>query len=217
MSMLDLNYEEEQRQRNFGPVPAGSKVLVRISLQKPEYASEHDEMVAMTKSGLLQLRFKMEVCAGSYEGCYWYENITLPSRNQTIRLEENMQTACRIGGSMLRAMIESSRRIDPKAVDHKAASARQINSWLDLDGLQFPARLGIGKQSYQGKDGKTYWNNCLGSIIACTAKEYAHLMAGNEIITDGPVTGQQSQSRNSHTGDLPYDGTPPPDDELVPF
>lgn len=227
MSMIDLNDEQEQRERNYGPVPCGSKVLVRLEVQKPKYASRDDEMVAMTKSGLLQLQCKIEVCAGSYEGCWWYENITLPSRIQTIRLDENLQTACRIGGSMLRAIIESVRSIDPKASDQKATRARQINSWLDFDSLEFPVRLGIDKRPYEGKDGKTYWNNRLGSVIPCTAKEYADIMAGGEIITDGPVSGEESYKNGRQPSygqngvqvreSLPYDGTPPPDDDLVPF
>lgn len=222
MSMIDLNDEQEQRERNYGPVPAGSKVLVRLEVQKPKYASRDDEMVAMTKSGLLQLQCKIEVCAGSYEGCWWYENITLPSSSQTIRLDENLQTACRIGGSMLRAIIESARRIDPKATDQKSVRARQVNAWLDFDGLEFPARLGIDKRPYEGKDGKTYWNNRLGSIISCTAKEYADIMDGGEIIADGPTTGAAAwntgnRSNSAGHGSLPYDGTPPPDDDLVPF
>lgn len=138
MSMIDLNDEQEQRERNYGPVPCGSKVLVRLEVQKPKYASRDDEMVAMTKSGLLQLQCKIEVCAGSYEGCWWYENITLPSRIQTIRLDENLQTACRIGGSMLRAIIESVRSIDPKASDQKPrAHARSIPGWT-LTALNSP-------------------------------------------------------------------------------
>lgn len=221
MSMIDLNDEQEQRERNYGPVPAGSKVLVRLELQKPKYASRDHEMVAMTKSGLLQLQCKVEVCAGSYEGCWWYENITLPSRNQTIRLDGNLQTACRIGGSMLRAIIESVRHIDPKTTDQKAARARQVNSWMDFDGLEFPARLAIDKRSYEGKDGKTYWNNRLGSVIPCTAKEYADIMSGGEFITDGPTTGDTAantgRSNNAPHGSLPYDDSPPPDDDLVPF
>lgn len=222
MSIIDLNDEQEQRERNYGPVPAGSKVLVRLELQKPKYASRDDEMVAMAKSGLLQLQCKIEVCAGSYEGCWWYENITLPSRSQTIRLDGNLQTACRIGGSMLRAIIESVRRIDPKTSDQKAVRARQVNSWMDFDGLEFPAVLGIDKRSYEGRDGKEYWNNRLGRVIPCTANEYQDIMAGGEIIINGPTTGDSSgnagnRSNSAAHSRLPYDDTPPPDDDLVPF
>ena len=128
---------------------------------------------------------------------------------------------------MLRAIIESVRSIDPKASDQKATRARQINSWLDFDGLEFPVRLGIDKRPYEGKDGKTYWNNRLGNVIPCTAKEYADIMAGGEIITDGPVSGEESYKNGRQPSygqngvqvreSLPYDGTPPPDDDLVPF
>lgn len=123
---------------------------------------------------------------------------------------------------MLRAIIESVRRVDPKAVDQKAARLRQVNSWMDFDGLEFAARLGIDKRPYEGRDGKTYWNNRLASVIPCTAKEYANIMDGGEFITDGPTTGDDAgntgnRSNSVPNGRLPYDDTPPPDDNLVPF
>lgn len=95
--MIDLSQEQEQKSA-YGPVPSGSRVLVRLTIEKPKYASQDDELVAMAKTGLLQLFCRLEVAAGSYEGVAWYENITLPSRAQNIRLTEGQQKACGSGG-----------------------------------------------------------------------------------------------------------------------
>lgn len=218
---IDFNNEEEQIERNYGPVPNGSRVLVRLTLEKPQYASREDPDLAETKAGLLQLPCKMEVVEGTYAGCSWYEYITLQSSMQRIRLTENFQTACRIGGRMLRSIIEAHRGVDPKDTSNRAVNARVINAWGDLDGMEFPARLGINNKSYEGKNGKTYWNNRLGRIVPVTDKEYAEIKRGKEFITDGATCGEdtptQRGSAGSGGGNLPYDDAPPPNDFDVPF
>lgn len=218
--MIDLNHEEEQRERNFGPVPAGSRVLLRLSVLKPMYPSRDDEMLAETKNGLLQLAGKLEVVSGTYEGCNWFENITLPEGSQAIGLTDKQRIACRIGGSLLRAIVEAARRIDPKATDARSCRGRNVNTWLDFDGMEFPAKVKLDKEPYIGKDGRAYWKNRIAAVVPCTSKEYADLSRGGEIITDGPVRGEGGTARGAtrSPGDaqnLPYDDTPVPDE--VPF
>ncbi|MDE6735608.1 MAG: hypothetical protein K2J64_09110 [Desulfovibrio sp.] len=218
--MIDLNHEEEQRERNYGPVPAGSRVLLRLSVLKPNYPSRDDEMLAETRNGLLQLACKLEVAAGSYEGCAWYENITLPPSSQATSLTDKQRTASRIGGALLRAIVESARRIDPKATDARSCRGRSVNGWLDFDGMEFPAKVKLDKEPYIGKDGRTYWRNRISTVIPCTDKEYAEISRGGEIITDGPVRGEGGgapRGKSSHRDgqNLPYDDTPLADD--VPF
>lgn len=194
--MIDLSQEQEQKSA-YGPVPNGSRVLVRLTIEKPKYASQDDELVAMAKTGLLQLFCRLEVASGSYEGVAWYENITLPSRAQNIRLTEGQQKACGSGGRTLRAIVEAVRAVDPKDKSQQADRKRILNSWSDLDGMEFPARLGISKEPYEGKDGRMYWSNTLGRILPCTDKEYQEVMNGGEFITDGPVVGDQQQQRQA--------------------
>lgn len=207
--MIDLSQEQEQKSA-YGPVPSGSRVLVRITIEKPKYASQDDELVAMAKTGLLQLFCRLEVAAGSYEGVAWYENITLPSRAQNIRLTEGQQKACGSGGRTLRAIVEAVRAVDPKDKSQQADSKRILNSWSDLDGMEFPARLGISKEPYEGKDGRMYWSNTLGRILPCTDKEYQEIMNGGEFITDGPVEGDQQPQRQAtrQTGSYADTGYP---------
>ncbi|MGM9989329.1 hypothetical protein [Desulfovibrio piger] len=188
--MIDLSQEQEQKSA-YGPVPSGSRVLVRLTIEKPKYSSPNDDLVAQAKSGLLQLFCKMEVAAGSYDGVCWYENITLPSREQNIRLTEGQQKACGSGGRTLRAIVEAVNSVDPKDKSPQADRKRALRSWSDLDGVEFPARLGISKEPYEGRDGRMYWSNTLGRILPCTDKEYQEIMNGGEFITDGPVEGDQ--------------------------
>ena len=225
--MIDLSQESEQKSA-YGPVPSGSRVLVRLTIEKPKYASHDDELVAMAKTGLLQLFCRLEVAAGSYEGVAWYENITLPSRAQNIRLTEGQQKACGSGGRTLRAIVEAVRGVDPKDKSLEADRKRVLNSWSDLDGMEFPARLGISKEPYEGRDGRMYWSNTLGRILPCTDKEYQEIMNGGEVITDGPVVGDQRQQRQAPRQSDGYadtgspsggyaDRAPGSENDLVPF
>lgn len=219
---IDFSREEEQKDRNYGPVPSGSRVLVRMTLEKPKYASRNDPDIAETKNGLLQLPCKMSVVDGTYAGCSWYEYITLQADMQTIRLTESQQTACRIGGSTLRAIIEAHRGVDPKDKSPRADKARMINAWGDMDGMEFPARLGINRKGSEGKDGRIFWNNCIGRVLSVTDKEFPEIKRGAEFITDGATKGDDAPSTRSKNGSgdgpLPYDDAPLPDDsDLVPF
>ena len=204
--MIDLSQEQEQKSA-YGPVPGGSRVLVRLTIEKPKYASRDDEMVAMAKTGLLQLFCRLEVAAGSYEGVAWYENITLPSRAQNIRLTEGQQKACGSGGRTLRAIVEAVRCVDPKDKSPEADRKRVLNSWSDLDGMEFPARLGISREPYEGRDGRMYWSNTLGRILPCTDKEYQEVMNGGEVITDGPVVGDQQPRQQAPRQSVGYADT----------
>ena len=86
--MLDLNMESEQKNRNYGPVPAGSKVMVRISIETPKYGLQDTPCVAQAKSGLLGLWCKFTVAGGLYDGVEWYDTLWLPTGYQNIRLNE---------------------------------------------------------------------------------------------------------------------------------
>lgn len=87
--------------------------------------------------------------------------------------------------------MEAVRCVDPKDKSPEADRKRVLNSWSDLDGMEFPARLGISKEPYEGRDGRMYWSNTLGRILPCTDKEYQEVVNGGEVITDGPVVGDQ--------------------------
>ncbi|MDE7370275.1 MAG: hypothetical protein K2N07_00735, partial [Desulfovibrio sp.] len=119
-----------------------------------------------------------------------------------------------------RAIVESARRIAPKATDTRSCRGRSVASWLDFDGMEFPAKVKLAKEPFIGKDGREHWNNRIASVIPCTSKEYADISRGGEIITDGPVRGEggaapRGKGTGSNAQSLPYDDTPVPDE--VPF
>lgn len=205
--MLDFNHEEEQKVRNFGPVPAGSRVMIRLTLEAPRYPSADDASLSETKSGLLQLPCKLTVANGEYEGVSWLDFVTIPEGQQRVRLTDGQLTSARIGGAFFRAVVEAHRGIDPKAMDARASKGRQIRAWTDLDGMEFPARLGLQKEPYESKDGKLYWNNRIARVLACTDKEYIAIKRGEEFITDGPVTGGDNAPAPTRGGSMASSGS----------
>lgn len=206
---IDFNNEEEQRQSVNGPVPGGSKVMVRISIEKPKHPSREHEFVSEAKGGLLGLWCKFEVCAGEYEGVKFYDNLWLPKGQQRITLTEGQTKACNMSGAKIRAIIEAARGISPKDASPAASRKRNISDWLDLSGMEFPALLGISTESYQGKDGKEYWGNNIMRVITPDREDYSPVVNGNEYICEnGPVIGTAKKKNNS--GGYGLDSYEPP-------
>lgn len=207
---IDFNQAEEQREFVQGPVPAGSRVLLKIELQdpKPEYAAKPGSIVSKASSGMYQLNVQFTVMAGSYNGYHWFENMALPEGQQQIKLTDGQRDACRISYARMRAIIESARGIDPKDNSPRAQNGRKLNRYEDLNGMVFPARLGIKKKSrvVTGKDGvrREYWDNQLTSILTITNSEYQTIKNGGEVITDGPVSGESQLESASPYGSNDY-------------
>lgn len=210
--MLDFNNEAEQK-AGSGPVPAGSKVMVTIKVKTPKYAIPDNPLVSQAKSGLRGLWCEFVVTGGIYDGVVWYDNLWLPAGYQTIRLSEGQTKTCNRGGAQIRAIIEAHRGISPKNTDSRSVQGRRLNDWSDLDGMEFPAKLGINSEPYIGKDGNQYWSNYITSIITPDKKDYSDLKAGREFITDGPVTGDGKAKASAPVadGNIPGWDDPPVD------
>lgn len=209
--MLDFNTETAQREFVEGPVPAGSRVLVKLTLERPQHTTPDHEYVSKAKTGLLGLWVKYEVASGAYQGVRWYENLWLPQGMQKIDLDAGRRTACNVSGAKMRAILEAAKGVMPKDDSPKAARARQVSDWLDFMDLTFPVRVGIDKQPVE-KDGRTYWNNSTVAIITPDKAKYAELMRGGEIIVEGPITGgDKAPALSSQQAAIPGWDTPPVD------
>lgn len=196
--MLDFNHEEEQRTRNYGPVPGGSIVFIKLIIEKPKYSAPTHQFVSISRNGMLGLWCKFEVTEGTYAGCHWYDNLWLPKGSQNITLHDGQTTACNMSGARMRAIIEASRGVSAKDDSPQASRKRQISDWLDLSGMEFPARVGISKEPYE-KDGKTYWSNCILMVITPDKKEYPEVRRLGEIINEnGPTTYSEQGSGNGN-------------------
>lgn len=206
--MIDLSQEQEQQIRKSGPIPAGSSVFVRLTVRKPKYEAPDMDFVGETQRGLLFLDTEYEVVSGQYSGLKIWENLFLPKGQQRTELSQGQTQACEIAGRKLRAVLESARGVDPKDTSPQADRKRQISSWLDLSGLEFPITVGIAKEQSQGRDGRMYWNNTVAHIVTVKMPQYDAVMGGGEVITNGPVTGDGKRQNGGSQEDPGYQQPP---------
>lgn len=205
---IDFNNEEEQKERSNGTIPPGSKVLVVLSIEKPTYAHDLHDYVSVSKQGLLGLWVKYTVIAGTYEGSKWHENIWLQEGQQEINLNDGQRTACRIGGARIRAIIEASRGIMPEDKSPKAARARVIGDWLDLNGMRFPVKVGISKEAVKSKSGQLFWPNVTLAVLTPDKEDYTGIMEGGEVISSSEIPSLPNNAptrRNSGSSAGPRD------------
>ena len=183
--MMDFSKEEDQKVFAIGPVPEGSMVMLRSEVLVSRNPAPDNNFVHVSENTQIRgLNITFHVASGQFEGVRFSEFVTLPVEAQTINLTDNQRTACRIGGAKIKAMLQAARK------------PLQVNSVEELHNLRFPAKLGLKKEPHI-KDGREYWNNRILAVVTPDKKEYAQLMSGREIITDGAITGVKPVSSAS--------------------
>lgn len=75
-----------------------------------------------------------------------------------------------MGRSLVRGMLNSSRGISDKDISVQAQTARRINGFADLDGIEFIARIDVGKDT-SGEE-----RNEIKSAVMPDHRDYAQLM-----------------------------------------
>ena len=203
---FDFSQEDDQQEyKPFGPVPAGSVVIVRMEILPAEgdYADPTDNLVQIgSNSGLRLIYCQFEVTKGSYAGVTWRQVITLPQGMQPNRnFSAKQLTACRIGGSLLKAILTS------------AAKSMNVRSLADFNGLIFPVKVKINKKSseYQGQE---YWKNEIASVILPDNPQYQGIRQAQEYINEkGAVTYIEKSKTNNSLGtyelpDSAFDNSP---------
>lgn len=173
---MAFDLSQESSQTAYGPVPAGSEVMLQLELMEPNQAIPEHKFVRAASTGLLQIYAKFTVQHGSYSGVSFRQNINLPAHVQRIQLTAGQTKACNIGGAQLKAICEAAK---------KPTKMRDI---MDINGLKFPARVKLNKKPVE-KNGNVYWNNELDMVITPDKPHYDEIVRGGEIITDGPVAG----------------------------
>lgn len=182
--MIDLNNAEEQREGTGSKAcPPDSIVMVQMILRQPKAGSEGSmPMLVRAQSGLEQLDCEFVISGGAYGGAKWFDRLSVGNAHT-----EGQKKAVDIAMRTIRAMVESSRGINPKDASPSAAQQRVLQSWEELNGIYFPAMLDAVVSEPNGQ-GKCFVNNKLKRVITPDkAEEYALVCNGGEIITDKPL------------------------------
>jgi hypothetical protein len=93
---------------------------------------------------------------------------------------EGQQKAVEISRSNIRAILESARNVKPSDMSPEASAKRRINSWGDLDGLEFVGIIGVEED----KTGQYGDKNRLSAAVTPDRKEYKQ--SGKQTLANVP-------------------------------
>jgi hypothetical protein len=163
---FDYN-DAEAQQGAFDLIPKGTLVRVRMTI-KP---GGHDDPAQgwtggyATESfdtGSVYLACEFVVLEGAFAKRKMWSNIGLQSRKGP--------TWQQMGRSMIRAILNSARNVHPQDNGPQAATARRIQGFNELDGIEFIARVDVEKDA-KGED-----RNVVKLAVEPDHKDYATLM-----------------------------------------
>lgn len=171
----DFN-DAEVQQGAFDLIPKGTVVKLRMTI-KPGGHDDHSQgwtggyATQSFDTGAVYLSCEFVVTAGPFAKRKMWSNVGLHSNKGPAWGQ--------MGRSFIRAALNSARGIHPKDDSPQAASARRIESFSDLDGLEFIARIDVEK------DGKGEDRNVVKLAIEPDHKDYAVLMGGAPKVPTG--------------------------------
>ena len=181
----DFN-DAEAQQGAFDLIPKGAIVPLRMSI-KPGGHDDHSQgwtggyATQSHDTGAVYLACEFVVTAGPFAKRKMWSNIGLLSQKGPVWGQ--------MGRSFIRAALNSARRIHPQDNTPQGAAARRINSFADLDGIEFIARVDVEKDN-KGED-----RNVVKLAIEPDHKDYAALMAGlSPAPTGGGYSGAAAQA-----------------------
>lgn len=176
--MLDFNNAPDHQGTGTGSaIPPESIVPIAMTIRAPKAGKEGSQHQLFCKSSTgneyLDVEFEVK---GQFDGRKIWERFTLTGTNKKGKPNSDQSMAT------LRAIIESSRNINPKDPSPAASAARQLSDWADFNGMTFLARVKCVVEQNQ-RDGQWYVNNEIVKVITPDMAEYQH----GEHITDKPI------------------------------
>ena len=162
----DFN-DADAQQGDFNLIPKGTQTLVRMVIKPGGYDDPKNGWgggyaTASDETGAVYLSCEFVVLTGPFAKRKIWSNVGLHSNKGP--------AWAHMGRSFIKAVLNSSRGIDPDDRTPQAQAARQILGFGDLDGAEFPVRIGIEK------DGKDEYRNVIRMVIEPGHKDYALLM-----------------------------------------
>jgi hypothetical protein len=161
-SWCDFN-DADAQQGSFNLIPRGITVPVRMMI-KPGGHDDHTQgwtggyATQSFDTGAVYLACEFVVTDGPFAKRKMWSNVGLYSPKGPAWAQ--------MGRSFVRAMLNSARNVQPQDNSPQAAAARRIDSFADLDGIEFLARVDVEK------DGKGEDRNVVKTAIEPDHKDY---------------------------------------------
>lgn len=161
------DFNDAEQQQGFDLIPKGTLVPVRMTLKPGGHDDPTQGWVGgyatqSYETGSVYLAAEFVVTGGEHAKRKIWSNIGLHSNKG--------ETWSQMGRSFIRAALNSARHIDPRDNSPQASAARRIQSFAELDGLEFLARIDVEKDS-SGQD-----RNVIKLAVEPDHPEYAKLM-----------------------------------------
>lgn len=187
MEFFDFNTAESQASDELIPAKTLMKVISAIRSD----GGGDDLYLTISDSGFEYLKFEFTVISSPMAKRKIFQNIGVGG------VTDGHAKAAEISRSLIRAMLESARGVDPKDVSDKANAARRIQGWGDLNEMEFAIEVGIEK----GKDGYKDRNK-IQRVLTPEHPQYQNVMAGNTVL---PEKGAKSYAAKNAAATPPWE------------
>jgi len=173
---MAYDFSDAPQQSSFDLIPKGTLCKVIIFVRPGKFGE--DGMLTESKSGFQYLSIEATVTSEPYARRKIFQNVGVGGTT------EGHEKAAQISRSLLRGILESARGIKPEDESELARKARRINSFKDLNEMEFAAEIGFEK----GKDGYDDKNNLKRAVTPDHA-QYSKVMNGESVVngTKTPV------------------------------
>lgn len=179
---IDFNDAPEQGS-GAGPIPEDSVVMVTAQIRPPKAGKEGGvhPLFCVASSGYEYL----DLIFTAVNGRVIYQNFMLhftktPTDKSAMAISISMRT--------LRAIVESTRKINPKDTSPEATKARIISDFSDLNGMMFPVIVGV-EWGQKNQSGKRFLNNTIKKIVTPDDPRYEKVWSTDQgmLLSDKPL------------------------------
>lgn len=175
--MYDFNDADQQRGGELIPDKTIAKLVMSI---RPGGAGPGGWLTYSSTSDAEYISGEFTVLEGPFARRKLWQNFVITGGKTN---DKGQSIAGEISRATLRAILESSRNINPSDMSPAACEKRRVQSFEEFDGMEFLARIGIqkGKDGYEDK-------NKISVVITPDKKEYAQYHSGTLPAVGQPAT-----------------------------
>ena len=157
------DFNDAEQQNDFDVIPKGTIARLRMTIKPggydhPDFNWTGGYATQSFETGSVYLSCEFVILEGPFAKRKVFSNIGLYSPKG--------ETWGQMGRSFIRAMLNSSRQINPQDQSPQAVAARRIQGFHELDGIEFVGRIDVEK------DSKGEWRNIVKFAVEPGASEY---------------------------------------------
>lgn len=173
-NFYDFNTAQSTSNSSYGLIPRGTIAKVKLKIKPGGYSDESKGLTGGYASlghysGSIYLKCEYTIIAGKYKRRKIWSMIGLFS-------PKNDNAWGNMGRSFIRSILNSSHGFTDSDKSPEAIKARKVESFADLDGLEFVVRIDVKHDTKGGTDGND--KNDISRVITPEHKDYSKIMDG---------------------------------------